>query len=434
MAAVSQQVVPGLEAALTAAMLTECFPAASAWCEAQGAAVLEELADEDTFEELAAVLELKPLQKKRLLKVLKGSAAGASAESYVPTRDTVFVKNVFLGEKPSSGTETIGEEVDEEIQETDTSTGVDPDEDDAALEEQEEEGASSQSRGASKLFHTMTYDAYESLDTWSWVGGDPNTLDPVMENHAGAPASEAVVDGSQSAPVGAYEPGAQAVSMVMVPCDPSTYAYPISSGMCFPGCVAVPVSRFDAWPGIHEGMPVPETQYAVPGAEVTSDTPPPRPQVMQTAFSVASSIYRVRWTVDARKLKSTDREMVSPSFDLSFAGGQVQFKMVMRPIAVSEGRGGASFKRAKGKGTVELRCLSEVSPSMKPVVIFQIAVGSSISKAKQFPPRGPVKHDFTQKPIVGLPEGSEQWEFGKAVDEATQTFVVSLEILSGVIS
>jgi len=155
---------------------------------------------------------------------------------------------------------------------------------------------------------------------------------------------------------------------------------------------------------------------------------------MQTAFSVASSIYRVRWTVDARKLKSTDREMVSPSFDLSFAGGQVQFKMVMRPIAVSEGRGGASFKRAKGKGTVELRCLSEVSPSMKPVVIFQIAVGSSISKAKQFPPRGPVKHDFTQKPIVGLPEGSEQWEFGKAVDEATQTFVVSLEILSGVIS
>lgn len=113
-------------------------------------------------------------------------------------------------------------------------------------------------------------------------------------------------------------------------------------------------------------------------------------KVLQRAFSVASNVYRIRWTVDARtiacgiadsvdcifstmahrKLKSTDKEAVSPQFDLTFSGGcrcrwnwlyqltvgnrisllalplgVVPFKMIMRPRAVAQERGGASFKR-----------------------------------------------------------------------------------------
>mmetsp|Transcript_8945 Transcript_8945/g.26295 ORF Transcript_8945/g.26295 Transcript_8945/m.26295 type:complete len:432 (+) Transcript_8945:68-1363(+) len=164
--------------------------------------------------------------------------------------------------------------------------------------------------------------------------------------------------------------------------------------------------------------------------EVALPAAPPRAPVLQRVFSIGSNIYRIRWTVDARRLKSTDREAVSPMFELSCTV-PVQFKMVIRPKVVSNVRGGASFKKAKGKGAVELRCLDEVDTAMKPVVTFRFSVGSGNDTSKHEPPRGPVRHDFTTRAICGLPAGQDEWDFAKAVDEATQTFVVCLEISSG---
>jgi len=158
---------------------------------------------------------------------------------------------------------------------------------------------------------------------------------------------------------------------------------------------------------------------------------PPRAPVLQRTFSTASTLERIRWTVDARKLKSTDREAVSPMFELSFCSKIVNFKILIRPKVISSVRGGASFKKAKGKGSVELRCLDEVAAFMNPVVTFRISVGSGTDPARQEPPRGPIKHDFTKKAICGLPPGQEEWDFSKAIDEATQTFVVCLEVLAG---
>merc|ERR1740139_242366 len=132
-----------------------------------------------------------------------------------------------------------------------------------------------------------------------------------------------------------------------------------------------------------------------------AEPPVPREPVLQRALSVNTSVFRVTWTVDARKLKSTDREAVSPPFELSFTR-EVQFKMVIRPKAVNEQRGGASFKKAKGKGSVWLRCLDEVDRDMNPVVTFRIAVGARQQHREE--PRGPVRHDFSDRAICGLPE------------------------------
>merc|ERR1712203_252231 len=82
-----------------------------------------------------------------------------------------------------------------------------------------------------------------------------------------------------------------------------------------------------------------------------------REQTLWQSFSTCSQTYRVRWTVDARKLKSTDREKVSPLFELG-CGPEFQFRMVMRPKKMDDNRGGACFKRARGRGTVELKLVT----------------------------------------------------------------------------
>merc|ERR1719215_1607199 len=154
--------------------------------------------------------------------------------------------------------------------------------------------------------------------------------------------------------------------------------------------------------------------------------PPPREPVLQRALSVNSHVYRVHWTVDARKLKSSDREAVSPAFELSFTR-PVQFKMVIRPKTVSDQRGGASFKKAKGVGSVLVRCLDQIDADMNPQVTFRIAVSTSTHAKGEA--RGPVKHNFSDKTTAGLPEELAEWPFEEFVNKELGTFVICLEIV-----
>ncbi|CAJ1401118.1 unnamed protein product [Effrenium voratum] len=157
--------------------------------------------------------------------------------------------------------------------------------------------------------------------------------------------------------------------------------------------------------------PVPDKEPAVlPPARVE-----PRAPVLQRAFSVNSAIFRIHWTVDAKVLKSSDREKVSPPFEVSMGGKEVQFKMCLRPTVTSESRGGASFRKAKGKGTVDLRCLNELDPARSCPMSFRIAVGKG-SDAKRI--SSTVRHDFSQRAICPLPDGEEEWDFKTVVDEA----------------
>lgn len=314
--------------------------------------------------------------------------------------------------------------------------------------------------GPEDLYRTRTCDGYEPTDMWTWVnkGGDPNTIGNMAQLPQGplptyAPQEMAapMPQPQPATPVGGGmgivmvpvqvmmpmpDPGMPAQEMQAVPVGPFTRwpePQPAPSGpsAAAPSTPAPELSRVETPGEPPAGLPsVPpgEARLAPEDIAIRSVPDVPRAPVLERHFSVTSQVYRVRWTVDARKLKTSDREAVSPLFELSFSQ-PVQFKMVIRPKCVHELRGGASFKKAKGKGTVEMRCLEKVGASANPVVTFRIAVGSGSSSDE--PPRGPVRHDFSERAICGLPEAMKEWDFAKHVDPDDNTFVVCLEILSG---
>merc|ERR1719341_1604751 len=101
---------------------------------------------------------------------------------------------------------------------------------------------------------------------------------------------------------------------------------------------------------------------------------------------------------------------------------------MIHPLVVSDKRGGASFKKAAGRGYVDLVCESDL-PAVVPDVTFQIALGSGETRLKT---RGPVRHNFAQRSVGGLPRREGLWDFNLAVDRETQTFIVRLEVLSSI--
>lgn len=138
----------------------------------------------------------------------------------------------------------------------------------------------------------------------------------------------------------------------------------------------------------------------------------------------------VRWTVDARKLRSNDRFAVSPSFDLTHGSSQVSlpFKLVINPKLSNEGRSGASFRVAKGQGSVQLKCEATREKLANAQLTFWLSAGSGRGlNALRFP-RGPVQHDFSQSGVRGLARGQDMWDFNSLLDEATQSFVVCLTV------
>jgi len=456
--------VPGLEALLNDKGLEAYISAASQWCDDQGARFLEELSEDEVFNMLVEDLKMKPLEKKRLKKGLEetlesakvqasggysgavapvpaassasSSTAAALAAVMEKPKQSVFVKNTFLDlDDNTTERQTVLRRastcpVEAEVIE------VEVDDEDESEDDEPSSGAADVIATPSPmagLYKTVTCDGYEPDDQWAWLSGDPNAnadassatpMRAVAENLVASPDPGDVgisgYDASSWAPGMYDEP--QMMSVVMVPTS-EVSMYPVSAGPSWmqPGCVVVPMNdRFVRWPGEAEA----EEETAAAEKEHA------RKNVLQRAFSVTSAIYRVRWTVDARKLKSKDTEAVSPSFELSFEGN-VAFKMLLRPRVTSESKGGASFKKARGRGVVELRCLDDVHPEKTPTVTFRVFIGSPADPAKQQPPRGPVRHDFAQKSICGLSRGQDEWNFSQVVDKTSQTFVVVLEVLTG---
>merc|ERR1719198_1317708 len=116
-----------------------------------------------------------------------------------------------------------------------------------------------------------------------------------------------------------------------------------------------------------------------PNMEMPAAPPKPRSQVMERVFSMASQRERIRWTVDARKLKSSDREAVSPTFEVS-CGGVINFKMVLKPKTMDSNKGGACFKKSRNKGYVELRCVTDLEAAgahVKPTLTFRLQIASA---------------------------------------------------------
>jgi len=151
----------------------------------------------------------------------------------------------------------------------------------------------------------------------------------------------------------------------------------------------------------------------------------PQPQTLLRASS-PGGVLHVRWTVDARKLRGRDKIAVSPPFELDSPRGT--FRLMLCPKAVSDRKGGASFQKAKGRGFVQVKCEAALGEATAGVLSLRISVDSGRpGSAAQEPSRGPVRHDFAQS---GVCCHEEEWNFTQAVDEASQTFAVSVELLT----
>lgn len=155
-----------------------------------------------------------------------------------------------------------------------------------------------------------------------------------------------------------------------------------------------------------------------------------RPPTLERTFSVNSGSMRVFWTVPKKKLESKDTHpYLSHEFTLSFglAFPAVPFKLMITPKVANDAKGGASFKKAKGRGYVELVCEATL-PETAPEIQFRIGVGKEqeTSKAET---RGTVQHNFHQQKVGRLPKDLAEWNFDSAVHEDTKNFVICLEIL-----
>uniref|UniRef100_A0A7S1RX80 Uncharacterized protein n=1 Tax=Alexandrium catenella TaxID=2925 RepID=A0A7S1RX80_ALECA len=168
------------------------------------------------------------------------------------------------------------------------------------------------------------------------------------------------------------------------------------------------------------------TGGAGPGSEPVASVP--QPQTLERSFSKSSGIYRVSWTVDARKLSGSERVAVSPPFELS-CPTPMTFKMMILPKANSDRRGGASFRKSGGRGIVQVKCEAQTSEFAGGFLTFRITAGRNLEDATRKPARRAVKHNFTKSLVCALQDEHEEWDFRLMVDEASQTFAVCLEVL-----
>merc|ERR1712113_639885 len=121
-------------------------------------------------------------------------------------------------------------------------------------------------------------------------------------------------------------------------------------------------------------------------------------------MNTKTGAHRIYWTVDARKLNGSSRTVVSPGFEI-VQGGPPAFRMRVSPQVISTEKGGASFRKSKGRGIIQLKCEADLSPCDSSIVTFRISVGKSREHVKNEVPRGPVSHDFiARNGICGLPK------------------------------
>jgi len=133
---------------------------------------------------------------------------------------------------------------------------------------------------------------------------------------------------------------------------------------------------------------------------------------------------RAQWAVDGRKLRSSDKRLVSPSFDLDLGlgSGPVAFVLVLYPKSATF-KGSSSFKEAGGLGHVHLKCVSELGDDAAAVKV-RLSIGRG--QARQL--RGPLVHSFASSPLFALPKDQSEWDFGSAVEKQPASLFVSVDV------
>lgn len=162
-----------------------------------------------------------------------------------------------------------------------------------------------------------------------------------------------------------------------------------------------------------------EGQAALPSLEEASNSAPSN---LASGSALSDKQASFQWTVDAKKLRGNDRSVVSRPFTLSRDGTFVgaTFKMMLYAKTLREGKGGQSFKMSRGRGSLQLKCERDLGQESLLNIRFSIGGVGGLPRHEKS-----LRHDFAQSAACT----TQDWDFSKGVDEVTQTFVVSVELL-----
>lgn len=160
-----------------------------------------------------------------------------------------------------------------------------------------------------------------------------------------------------------------------------------------------------------------------PSSKPTSPAGSPKTQTIRK-FEGKDGALRIKYVVDARKLKANDKAIISPPFEIS-AANPGQYRVVINPSPI-KARGGPTFKNSSGMGNVQLKC---ENPAEGGNISFMIAINDGRpNTSKSEPARGPIEHSFADGAVCGLRKTQEEWDFNRVVDHSTKTFSVFIDI------
>jgi hypothetical protein len=151
----------------------------------------------------------------------------------------------------------------------------------------------------------------------------------------------------------------------------------------------------------------------VPAPEVApEELKAPEPLGLRQQLSTNSKVYRVHWTQPDKFLRSTNKNVVSPSFQIYGA----DWKLVL----AGGDRGDASFKVSKGRCAMKLKCEKMAEGTSALTVMFRFFAGD-------LPVRGPAMHDFKNgTALAGLKRNDEAWDLLAQVKDMKVTVGVEL--------
>lgn len=137
---------------------------------------------------------------------------------------------------------------------------------------------------------------------------------------------------------------------------------------------------------------------------------------IQCTIAPESGVACVEWMVDAKKLLSTDRQVISPVFDLK----GLRLKFILHARGSKTGQRHASMRNSGGIGSLSLKS-DEVNLEDHELryITYRVSVGSICGAWSS--------HDFVHTPILRCPG---EWNFKKAVDKTTKYLKIQLEITS----
>jgi len=166
----------------------------------------------------------------------------------------------------------------------------------------------------------------------------------------------------------------------------------------------------------------PSTSPRTPVTSSTSGASGPLSGPLQVTGASGKEV--VRWTVDARKLESQDKQILSPQFDLNSKEGTITPFRLMILAKETRGKGCRGFLKAKGRGRLFMKCESSSVSEMAPVA-FRVTVGPGTAAEKS---KVLEAHQFADHSCCPFQEGKEDWDLLPTAD-MSKHFEIMVEIL-----